>query len=169
MYHKLCKLNNTHATFPIDLHFRLRREYDLFLVAPLKDILNSCLEAGVYPEKWKLEIVTPIEKVLYPKQISDLRKIGNTSDYSKLLESFLKDWILEDIKFKIDPSQFGGRKGSGTEHLIVCFVDRVLKLLDSTILKSAVISASCDWSAAFDRLDPTRTARKLIQIGEGHQ
>ena len=113
----------------------------------------------------KMEIVTPIEKVLYPKQISDLRKIGNTSDYSKLFESFLKDWILDDIKYKIDPSQFGGRKGSGTEHLIVCFVDRVLKLLDSTIFKSAVISASCDWSNAFDRLDPTKTAQKLIQIG----
>ena len=77
----------------------------------------------------------------------------------------MKDWILEDIADKIDPSQYGARKGSGTEHLIVAFVDRVLKNLDSVTSKAAVISAAVDWSAAFDRLDPTITTLKLIKIG----
>ena len=162
VYTKIRKLKNIQSTYPIDLPYQLRREYDLFLVTPLRYIFNECLETGVFPEKWKLEIVTPIAKISEPKQISDLRKIAGTSDYSKLLESFLKDWILEDIKYNIDPSQFGGRKGSGTEHLVVCFVDRVLKLLDSTILKSAVILAACDWSAAFDRLDPTYTYTYIL-------
>ena len=73
---------------------------------------------------------------------------------SGMMESFLKQWILEDIEEKMDKSQFGGRKGSGTEHLIVCFVDRVLKLLDSPVSKTAVIAAAADWSSAFDRVDP---------------
>ena len=62
-------------------------------------------------------------------------------------------------------SQFGARKGTGTEHLIVTFVDRVLKMLDSITSRSAVIAAIVDWPAAFDRLDPTITIPKSIKIG----
>ena len=87
-----------------------------------------------------------------PKVMKDLRKISCTSDYSKLFEGFLKDWIVEDIYDKLDIGQFGGRKGTGTEHMIVCILDRILKLLDKHSDKSAVIAASLDWTAAFDRL-----------------
>ena len=38
-------------------------------------------------------------------------------------------------------------------------------MLDSVTQKSAVIAAGVDWAAAFDRLDPTITANKLIKIG----
>ena len=81
------------------------------------------------------------------------RRYGIFSDLKTL------EWILEDIGQKIDPSQFGSRKGTGTEHLIVSYVDRVLKLLDSQRGKSAVIAA------AFDRVDPTLAITKFIQMG----
>ena len=97
--------------------------------------------------------------------MSDLRKIALTSDYAKLLEMFLKDWILEDISENLDPSQYGARKGSGTEHLLVAFTDRILKLLDSVRERSAVIASAVDWANAFDRMDPTITTRKLITTG----
>ena len=165
VYSKLCKLKHTRSTFPIDLPYTLRKEYNIFLASPLADIFNTCLLQNTFPDIWKLEFVTPIQKVPQPKKISDLRKIALSSDYSKLFEGFLKDWILDDISEKIDPSQYGAKKGSGTEHLIVAFVDRVLKSLDSVTSRSAVISAAVDWSAAFDRLDPTITTQKLLKIG----
>ena len=84
---------------------------------------------------------------------------------AKLLEGFLKDWIVEDISLNLDPSQHGARKGTGTEHLVVKLVDRILKSLDSTIKASAVIATSIDWAAAFDRLDPTITIQKMLSIG----
>ena len=43
----------------------------------------------------------------------------------------MKDWTIEDIYDKFDIGQYGGRKGTGTEHMIVCLLDRILKLLDS--------------------------------------
>ena len=49
--------------------------------------------------------------------------------------------------------------------MIVQFVDRSLKMLDSLTERSAVIAAALDWSAAFDRIDSTFTATKLIEIG----
>ena len=129
------------------------------------NIYNDCLNKSVYPSLWKQEWVTPAPKVTYPQDISDLRKISCTSDYSKLFEGFIKDWVMEDISDNIDVGQYGGQEGLGTEHMIVCFLDRILQLLDSNPDKSAVIATYLDWSSAFDRQDPTLAIKKFIQIG----
>ena len=49
--------------------------------------------------------------------------------------------------------------------MIVSFVDRILKLLDTHPDKSAVVATCLDWSAAFDRQDPTLAISKFIQLG----
>ena len=65
----------------------------------------------------------------------------------------------------IDLGQFGGETGLGTEHMVVCFLDRILQLLDSYPDRSAVIATSLDWSAAFDRQDNTLAILKFIKLG----
>ena len=162
---RLNKMKKTKSTLPIDIPDKLRKECSPHLAAPLSAILNDCLSQSVYPALWKFEWVTPAPKVTDPKTVSDLRKISCTSDYSKLFEGFLKDWIMEDVGHKIDIGQFGGQSGMGTEHMIVCFIDRILRLLDTYPDRSAVIASSLDWSAAFDRQDPTLAIKKFIQLG----
>ena len=100
-----------------------------------------------------------------PNLLKDLRKIACTSDFNKLLEGFLKDFIIQDVGAKIDLSQYGGKKGVGTKHMVVALVDRVLKLLDCHPNKSAVIMAGVDWATAFVRGEPTTTIRKFISMG----
>ena len=51
-----------------------------------------------------------------------------------------------------------------TEHMIVCYLDRILQLLDRYLDKSAFIAISLDWVAVFDRQDPTITIQKLIKL-----
>ena len=77
----------------------------------------------------------------------------------------MKDWIMEDIAPNLDIGQFGGQPGMGTEHMLVCLIDRILKLLDRNPDRSAVIMTCLDWSAAFDRQDPTLAIKKFIQLG----
>ena len=48
---------------------------------------------------------------------------------------------------------------------LVCLVDRILKLLDENTDRSALIMTTLDWSAAFDRQDPTIAIKKCIQLG----
>ena len=72
---------------------------------------------------------------------------------------------MEDVSDQIDTGQYGGLPGIGTEHMIVCLVDRILKLLDMNTDRSAVIMAGLDWCAAFDRQDPTLAIKKFIQLG----
>ena len=77
----------------------------------------------------------------------------------------MKDWIMEDISPNIDIGKYGGQKGMGTEHMIVCLVDRIL-ILDSNTERSAVIAACVDWQAAFDRQDPTIAINKFLALGK---
>ena len=165
VYQRLKKLKKTKSTLPLDLPCKLTREFAAELSFPLTDIFNSSLVQHKYPTLWKHEWVTPAPKVPNPKQISDLRKISCTSDYSKVYEGFLKEWILEDIKPNLDPAQYGNEAGSGTEHLLVAMRDKILKLLDTREGNAAVVAALIDWSAAFDRQDPTIAIHKFLKLG----
>ena len=123
------------------------------------------LSRTLLPQVVEKEVITLGPKIAHPKFVIDLRKISLTSDYSKVFEGFLKDWILEDISMNIDIGQFGGQPGTGTEHMMVCMVDRILKLLDSKTKSAAVIATMIDWSNAFDRQDPTLAIKKFIKLG----
>ena len=163
---KIKKLGKTKSTLPIDIPDKLRIECALDLSEPLADIFNSCLRAGRFPLMWRREWCTPVPK---PKDgnlktCDDVRKVASTSDYSKIFEMFLREWVTEDIGHKIDINQFAGKKGVGTEHLIIKLRDRVLSLLDRPGMK-AVIDASVDWANAFSRTDPTKTITKFINMG----
>ena len=67
---------------------------------------------------------------------------------------------MEDISKKLSKRHDGGRKGVGTEHLLVTMVDRIKHLLEDPE-NFAVVLSSYDWKGAFDRLDPTKVALKL--------
>ena len=67
---------------------------------------------------------------------------------------------MEDVAKKLVMGQFGGQPGIGTEHIIVCLLDRILKLLDKHSDKSAIILTSLDWKSAFDHQDPTLAVKK---------
>ena len=101
VYLRIKRLNKTKSTLPINIPAKLRDE------GPLRTIINTSLDQSVYPSLWKHEWVTPAPKVSNPQSISDLRKISCTSDYSKVYEGFLKDWIMEDVSDNIDIGQIG--------------------------------------------------------------
>ena len=163
VYMRINRIKKTKSTLPIDIPDQLRKKCSHFLAAPLTSIINDSLTQSVYPTLWKQEWVTPAPKISNPQVISDLRKISGTSDFSKLYEGYLKEWIMEDVSEKIDIGQFGGQPRMGTEHMIVCYIDRILRLLDTHRDKSAVIAATVHWANAFDRQDPTKAIRKFIK------
>ena len=116
---------------------------------------------------WRREWCTPVPKPKDGSELKtcdDVRKVASTSDFSKIFELFLRGWVTEDIGASIDKNQFAGKKGIGTEHLVVKLVDRVLSLLDKPGMR-AVVSAAVDWASAFSRTDPTKTVTKLINMG----
>ena len=77
----------------------------------------------------------------------------------KLYEGFMKDWVMR-INNYLDIGQYGGPKGVGTEHMIVCLLDKILKLLDQQPDRSAVIAASMDWLLT-GRIQPLPSVNSL--------
>ena len=167
VYTKIQDQKKTKTTLPIDIPESLRKESAEFLAEPLANIFNACLEQGIYPRPWKKEWVTPVPKGkpnIMLKTLKDVQKIASTSDYSKIFEHCLLDLINQDISDNLSKRQYGGKKGVGTEHLIISLIDQIKKYQDDPE-KLAVIFNSYDWSAAFDKLDATMIALKCIKIG----
>ena len=71
--------------------------------------------------------MVPAEKIANPVLIKHLRKISLTSEFSLIFEGIIKDWIMEDIAPNIERATFGNQKGTGTEHLEVLFMDKILE------------------------------------------
>ena len=49
VYEELKKMKKTKSCLPIDLPYKIRKEFAAELAAPLTNILNSCLRDGKYP------------------------------------------------------------------------------------------------------------------------
>ena len=131
------------------------------------DIYNTCLTNGTYPRAWKREFVTPVPKgkpntIL--KNLKEVRKIASTSDFSKIFQHFILKFIQSDISDKLSKTQYGGKTGVGTEHLLISMIDQIKKYQDDPDHLSVIMN-SYDWNAAFDKLDPTKVAIKCIKIG----
>ena len=117
---------------------------------------------------WKHEWVTPVGETANPSTLKDLRKISLTSEFSLIFKGSLKEWIMNDINPNLDKAQFGNRKGTGTEHLLVKLIDQILKLLDRNYQCSGVIASILDCSSEVDRHDPTLAIRKFLSLGVRH-
>jgi hypothetical protein len=79
------------------------KEFSVFLAEPVCSIFNASISEGVVPPVWKIANVVPIPKVNPPKSIStDIRPISLTSTLSKIIESFIGQWVLNHITSKLD-------------------------------------------------------------------
>ena len=69
VYTELKKMKKTKSTLPTDIPFKQRNEFAVELAKPWTNILNACLQTGIYPKKWKFEWVTPAQcqKLKTPK------------------------------------------------------------------------------------------------------
>ena len=109
---KLMSTNIKKATGPDDLPDWILRDLSCTIALPICAIFNQSLRDCKLPTEWKQANVTPIPKVHPPRSIqSDVRPISLTPTIRKYLENFIGSYILETIKDKMDPNQYGAIKG----------------------------------------------------------
>ena len=131
------------------------------LAFPLADIYNDISGGGEWPKLWKVESVTPIPKKAIPESLNDIRNISCTQLFSKTYESFVLDWLLEEITLR--NNQFGGVKGSGAEHFLVQLWQQTLENLEDP--RAASVLTSLDYSKAFNRLNYAECLKALKSKG----
>ena len=91
---------------------------------------------------------------------NQLRPVSLTDHFAKVAESFIIDWLKEDIEMQIDDGQFGNRKGRSTTHYLVKLVDEILKHTDQAKSLSRIIIT--DFSK---RVDHNIAIPKLLNMG----
>ena len=131
------------------------------LAIPLTSIYNKTTSTGEWPSVWKTEYVTPIPKKAVPESPDDLRNISCTQLLSKIYESFVLEWLSSQVELR--SNQFGGVKGSGSEHFLVTLWQKVLENAEDP--RAASVLTSIDYSKAFNRLDFKHCLRALKAKG----
>ena len=115
--------------------------------------------SGLVPFIWKQANVIPVPKVHPPVAIeTDIRPISLTSTVSKILESFVGQWILNYVVSNLDRRQYGGIKGRSTTHALVDMLHHWHQALDDN---KNVRVLFIDYAKAFDHVDHTRFIDKL--------
>ena len=165
--HEVCKkllsINPSKAHGPDNIPCRVLKEFAHELATPITTIFNTSLNSGTVPGIWKDANITPILKVKSPESEGDTRPISLTSCLAKTLEDFVVSWMVDDVKGKIDPNQFGCLKGTSTTYCLLDMVHTWLSHLDSP--GNHLRICFLDFSKAFDRIGHNVLIIKLINIG----
>ena len=160
---KLALIDPHKACGPDDVPNWVWRDYAPWLAEPVCAIFNLSLRHGIVPRTWKLANVVPIPKTIPPTRIDkDLRPISLTPTLSKVLESFVGQWILDELKGKLDPRQYGALRGKSTTHELVDILHHWHQALDD---HSSVRTVFVDYAKAFDHVDHSIVIRKLLNLG----
>ena len=150
-----------------DFPVKLLKKFSNYLAVPIKDLLNCSIKQGIWPEIFKMEIVTPVPKQYPPKSIEHLRNISGLLNLDKIGEKLISRLMISDMKKSIDPSQFANQKGISIQHYLISFLDRILEALDknSRNEKMAVLATFVDWKQAFPRQCPKLGIEAFIRNG----
>ena len=131
-----------------DIFPSLMGKFAGLLAVPLADIFNSISTTKVWPTVWKQEFVTVIPKCRTPASMGDLRNISCTMLPSKIYESYVLNWLSEEVTCK--NNQYGGIKGCSVNHLLVELWDQICWDLEDA--RAATLVTAIDYAKAFNRL-----------------
>ena len=113
-----------------DIHAKILNKFARSFALPVSNVINSSIREGMWPEIYKLEIVTPVPKQFPPKEIDHLRNISGLLNLNKIAEKLITRLIISDMKQNLDPSQYANQKGISIQHYLIKFLDRILLALD---------------------------------------
>ena len=102
------------------------------LCTPLARILETSNKTGLLPEDWKCANITTIFKKGNKKVAGNYRPISLTSIVCKLMESLVREEIIEHMKRNklFSKKQFGFISGRSTVLQLLHVLDKWTKILD---------------------------------------
>uniref|UniRef100_A0A8C5MGG2 Reverse transcriptase domain-containing protein n=1 Tax=Leptobrachium leishanense TaxID=445787 RepID=A0A8C5MGG2_9ANUR len=160
---QLSKVKTNKSMGPDGIHPKLLKELSDVIAKPLTDLFNQSLLTGVVPEDWKLANVVPIYKKGSREESGNYRPVSLTSVVGKLMETMLKERIVEHLKTHRlqDQKQHGFTSGRSCQTNLIDFFDWVTKIIDTG---GAVDIAYLDFSKAFDTVPHRRLINKLQSL-----
>ncbi len=133
------------------------------LIEPLTVIYNKSLQTSIVPSDWLIGNITPIYKKGSKREPSHYRPVNQTSVPGKILESLIKDKLVEHLEIfeLILPSQHGFTKGRSCTTNLLEFCENISNCLDSNTPVDVIY---LDFSKAFDKVPITKLLAKVKSL-----
>lgn len=149
-----------------NMYPRILKELDRTIVTPLRIIFQKSLQESVVPEVWREAMIVPIHKNGSRSSPGNYRPISLTSIVCKMMESIIRDSIMEHMHrnqlFSDDQHGFLPGKSCTTQ---------LLEVLDSWMLSmdnhSGIDAVYLDFAKAFDTVPHQRLQVKMRRYGIG--
>lgn len=157
---KLDKMNISKSPGPDGIHPRVLREISSTISTPIAIIFQTSISTGELPEDWKCANITALFKKGNKKVAGNYRPVSLTSIICKLMESLVREEIIEHMKRHklFSKRQFGFISGRSTVLQLLQVMDKWTEILDRG---GCVDVVYCDFMKAFDKVPHLRLLHKL--------
>ena len=161
---KLNKLNKGKVQGPDKVPPKVLMELSRELSVPLNILFNKSLEEGKIPSEWKSANVVAIFKKGTKSSPGNYRPVSLTCVICKLLESFIRDVIVDHMNLYAIYSncQHGFRKHRSCVTQLLKVMEDFTKLIEE---KSDFDIIYLDFRKAFDQVPHQRLLSKLSSVG----
>ena len=133
------------------------------LAEALTVIYNACLLNKKWPKIWKIKTIIPIPKIPTPGGFDDICPISMTTLWSKVLETYVAKFTMEETGKNWKKSQFGGKKGISTDHVLISLWNKILTGLDNGA--KAVVLSGIDFGKSFSRCSFQEILKAYARLG----
>jgi hypothetical protein len=131
---------------------------------PLAHIYSASLEAGIFPERFKIAKVTPLYKKGDMGNVGNYRPISLLCAFSKILEKLMYSRLLCFLTRNtiLTEAQHGFRKNRSTETAIQSLLTSIQ---EATEKKENQVGIFCDLAKAYDAINHDILLSKLREYG----
>lgn len=162
--HIITSLSNSRSTGYDDIQTHIVKKVSTIISPILSSIINKCLEKGVFPQKLKTTIITPLHKKNDKTDMCCYRPIALIPIFAKIFEKVIYNSLNRYFENKniLVKEQCGFRRGKSTNTAIYNFLMDVFNALDN---RKRVTAIFMDLTKAFDHVDHNILLYKLEKYG----
>ncbi|MEW8548554.1 MAG: reverse transcriptase family protein [Candidatus Thiodiazotropha sp.] len=166
VFKKLCNLKTDKSQGPDSINPRLLKECRNSLAKPLTVIFQKSIESGILPRDFKHAIVTPIFKKGCRSSPGNYRPVSLTSIPCKILESIIRDEMLDHLESNklLSDNQHGFTSHRSCLTNLLETLEEITSQLDNG---EGIDIVFLDYRKAFDSVPHRRLIYKLSKYGFG--
>jgi len=165
---KLINLKKDKSPGPDGIHPMLLHSTADTIAKPLADIFNASFAQGVIPADWRKANISAIHKKGRKDSPSNYRPVSLTSVPCKIMESIIRDAVVDHIEknMKVSEHQHGFVKGRSCLTNLLEVLEAWTRILDEGYGFDVIY---LDYRKAFDTVPHMRLLKKLSTYGIGNQ